>query len=136
MGDNIEREGERERDAKRKKDKGMPKMLCLGCELLVCPLPVRVQAFENTLKSWEDKLKYDKLPLRPHLYSQQSVDLATEEEVALVQLVARAADELITRYTQIRDHLISLHSTLLSVLYLEYCTCTNPLSISSQNSAL
>uniref|UniRef100_A0A8C7I042 Diacylglycerol kinase n=1 Tax=Oncorhynchus kisutch TaxID=8019 RepID=A0A8C7I042_ONCKI len=57
----------------------------------------RDRAFENTLKSWEDKLKYDKLPLRPHLYSQQSVDLATEEEVALVQLVARAADELITR---------------------------------------
>ncbi|XP_070293628.1 diacylglycerol kinase eta [Salvelinus sp. IW2-2015] len=57
----------------------------------------RDRAFENTLKSWEDKLKYDKLPLRPHLYPQQSVDLATEEEVALVQLVARAADELITR---------------------------------------
>uniref|UniRef100_A0A8C7CKC2 Diacylglycerol kinase n=1 Tax=Oncorhynchus kisutch TaxID=8019 RepID=A0A8C7CKC2_ONCKI len=57
----------------------------------------RDRAFENTLKSWEDKLKYDKLPLRSHLYSQQSVDLATEEEVALVQLVARAADDLITR---------------------------------------
>ncbi|KAL0985590.1 hypothetical protein UPYG_G00159090 [Umbra pygmaea] len=57
----------------------------------------RDRAFENTLKSWEDKLKYDKLPLRPHLYSQTSVDLATEEEVALVQLCARAADELITR---------------------------------------
>uniref|UniRef100_A0A8K9XP80 Diacylglycerol kinase n=1 Tax=Oncorhynchus mykiss TaxID=8022 RepID=A0A8K9XP80_ONCMY len=56
----------------------------------------RDRAFENTLKSWEDKLKYDKLPLRSHLYS-QSVDLATEEEVALVQLVARAADDLITR---------------------------------------
>ncbi|XP_014019922.1 diacylglycerol kinase eta isoform X5 [Salmo salar] len=57
----------------------------------------RDRAFENTLKSWEDKLKYDKLPLRAHFYSQLSVDLATEEEVALVQLVARAADELITR---------------------------------------
>uniref|UniRef100_A0A673XMQ6 Diacylglycerol kinase n=1 Tax=Salmo trutta TaxID=8032 RepID=A0A673XMQ6_SALTR len=57
----------------------------------------RDRAFENTLKSWEDKLRYDKLPLRSHLYSQQSVDLATEEEVALVQLVARAADDLITR---------------------------------------
>ncbi|KAA8593113.1 hypothetical protein FQN60_018568 [Etheostoma spectabile] len=54
-------------------------------------------AFENTLKSWEDKLKYDKPPLRPHLYSQQSVDLATEEEAALVQMCARAAEELITR---------------------------------------
>ncbi|XP_051937694.1 diacylglycerol kinase eta isoform X3 [Hippocampus zosterae] len=57
----------------------------------------RDRAFENTLKSWEDKLKYDKPPLRPHLYSQQSVDLATEEEAATVQLCARAAEELITR---------------------------------------
>ncbi|XP_013769386.1 diacylglycerol kinase eta [Pundamilia nyererei] len=55
------------------------------------------QAFENTLKSWEDKLKYDKPPLRPHLYPQQSVDLATEEEAGLVQMCARAAEELITR---------------------------------------
>uniref|UniRef100_A0A8C4P1D3 Diacylglycerol kinase n=1 Tax=Dicentrarchus labrax TaxID=13489 RepID=A0A8C4P1D3_DICLA len=57
----------------------------------------RDRAFENTLKSWEDKLKYDKPPLRPHLYPQQSVDLATEEEAALVQMCARAAEELITR---------------------------------------
>lgn len=57
------------------------------------------QAFESTLKSWEDKLKYDKPPLRPHLYPQQSVDLATEEEAGLVQMCARAAEELITRYT-------------------------------------
>ncbi|XP_062313077.1 diacylglycerol kinase eta isoform X1 [Osmerus eperlanus] len=57
----------------------------------------RDRAFENTLKSWEDKLKYDKPPIRPHLYPQQSVDLATEEEAALIQLCARAAEELITR---------------------------------------
>ncbi|XP_041924904.1 diacylglycerol kinase eta isoform X2 [Alosa sapidissima] len=57
----------------------------------------RDRAFENTLKSWEDKLKYDKPPLRPHLYPQQSVDLATEEEVTLIQICARAAEELITR---------------------------------------
>uniref|UniRef100_A0A8D3BRJ9 Diacylglycerol kinase n=1 Tax=Scophthalmus maximus TaxID=52904 RepID=A0A8D3BRJ9_SCOMX len=57
----------------------------------------RDRAFENTLKSWEDKLKYDKAPLRPHLYPQQSVDLATEEEAALVQMCARATEELITR---------------------------------------
>ncbi|XP_053732326.1 diacylglycerol kinase eta isoform X5 [Synchiropus splendidus] len=57
----------------------------------------RDRAFENTLKSWEDKLKYDKPPLRPHLYPQQSVDLATDEEVSLVQMCARAAEELITR---------------------------------------
>ncbi|KAI4790210.1 hypothetical protein KUCAC02_034771 [Chaenocephalus aceratus] len=43
----------------------------------------RDRAFENTLK--------------PHLYPQQSVDLATEEEAAQVQLCARAAEELITR---------------------------------------
>ncbi|XP_029967155.1 diacylglycerol kinase eta isoform X2 [Salarias fasciatus] len=57
----------------------------------------RDRAFENTLKSWEDKLKYDKPPLRPHLYPQQSVDLATEEEAALLQACARASEELITR---------------------------------------
>uniref|UniRef100_A0A668AQH4 Diacylglycerol kinase, eta n=1 Tax=Myripristis murdjan TaxID=586833 RepID=A0A668AQH4_9TELE len=57
----------------------------------------RDRAFENTLKSWEDKCKYDKPPLRPHLYPQQSVDLATEEEATLVQMCARAAEELITR---------------------------------------
>uniref|UniRef100_A0A8C5N813 Diacylglycerol kinase n=1 Tax=Gouania willdenowi TaxID=441366 RepID=A0A8C5N813_GOUWI len=57
----------------------------------------RDRAFENTLKSWEDKLKYDKPPLRPHLYPQQSVDLASEEEAAVVQTCARASEELITR---------------------------------------
>uniref|UniRef100_A0A8B9HVY2 Diacylglycerol kinase n=1 Tax=Astyanax mexicanus TaxID=7994 RepID=A0A8B9HVY2_ASTMX len=57
----------------------------------------RDRAFENTLKSWEDKLKYDKPPLRPHLYPQHSVDLATEEEATLIQMCARAAEELITR---------------------------------------
>uniref|UniRef100_A0A3Q1B428 Diacylglycerol kinase n=1 Tax=Amphiprion ocellaris TaxID=80972 RepID=A0A3Q1B428_AMPOC len=60
-------------------------------------IKIKFQAFENTLKSWEDKLKYDKPPLRPHLYPQQSVDLATEEEASLVQMCARAAEELITR---------------------------------------
>ncbi|KAL2081738.1 hypothetical protein ACEWY4_023591 [Coilia grayii] len=57
----------------------------------------RDRAFESTLKSWEDKLKYDKPPLRPHLYSQYSVDLASEEETTLIQMCARAAEELITR---------------------------------------
>uniref|UniRef100_A0AAY4BJ71 Diacylglycerol kinase n=1 Tax=Denticeps clupeoides TaxID=299321 RepID=A0AAY4BJ71_9TELE len=52
----------------------------------------RDRAFENTLKSWEDKLKYDKPPLRPHLYPQQSVDLATEEEATLIQMCARQLD--------------------------------------------
>ncbi|KAG7262707.1 hypothetical protein CRUP_006137 [Coryphaenoides rupestris] len=57
----------------------------------------RDRAFENTLKSWEDKLKYERPPLRPHLYPQQSVDLASEEETALLQACARGAEELITR---------------------------------------
>ncbi|KAM9320682.1 diacylglycerol kinase eta [Gastrophryne carolinensis] len=59
----------------------------------------RDRAFENTLKSWEDKQKYDscKPALRPHLYSPQAVDLATDEEVALIHLCSQAAEELITR---------------------------------------
>nr|DBA33019.1 TPA: hypothetical protein GDO54_000756 [Pyxicephalus adspersus] len=59
----------------------------------------RDRAFENTLKSWEDKQKYDscKPALRPHLYSPQAVDLASEEEVTLIHLCSQAAEELITR---------------------------------------
>ncbi|KAM4699535.1 diacylglycerol kinase eta isoform 1-T1 [Discoglossus pictus] len=59
----------------------------------------RDRAFENTLKSWEDKQKYDscKLPLRSHLYPQQAVDLASDEEVALIHRCSQAAEELITR---------------------------------------
>ncbi|XP_016280514.1 diacylglycerol kinase eta isoform X7 [Monodelphis domestica] len=59
----------------------------------------RDRAFENTLKSWEDKQKYDagKVPPRPQQYLQQAVDLATEEEVNLMQHCSQAAEELITR---------------------------------------
>ncbi|XP_065437255.1 diacylglycerol kinase eta isoform X2 [Chrysemys picta bellii] len=59
----------------------------------------RDRAFENTLKSWEDKQKYDscKPVLRSHLYPQQAVELAMEEEVAQIQLCSQAAEELITR---------------------------------------
>ncbi|XP_052005043.1 diacylglycerol kinase eta-like isoform X1 [Xyrauchen texanus] len=64
----------------------------------------RDRAFENTLKSWEDKLKYDKPPLRPHLYPQQSVDLATEEEAALIQMCARATEDLITRICEAAEN--------------------------------
>ncbi|XP_061679957.1 diacylglycerol kinase eta isoform X7 [Syngnathoides biaculeatus] len=60
----------------------------------------RDRAFENTLKSWEDKLKFDKPPPRPHLYPQHSVDLAGEDEAAAVRSCARAAEELITRICQ------------------------------------
>uniref|UniRef100_A0A8C9W054 Diacylglycerol kinase n=1 Tax=Scleropages formosus TaxID=113540 RepID=A0A8C9W054_SCLFO len=56
----------------------------------------RDRAFENTLKSWEDKMKCDKPPVRPHTFPQQPFDLATEEEAALIQMCARAAEDLIT----------------------------------------
>uniref|UniRef100_A0A8C3KYJ9 Diacylglycerol kinase n=1 Tax=Chrysolophus pictus TaxID=9089 RepID=A0A8C3KYJ9_CHRPC len=64
----------------------------------------RDRAFENTLKSWEDKQKYDscKSVIRSPLYPQQAVELATEEEVTQVQLCSQAAEELITRYNRIR----------------------------------
>uniref|UniRef100_A0A8C5PXQ1 Diacylglycerol kinase n=1 Tax=Leptobrachium leishanense TaxID=445787 RepID=A0A8C5PXQ1_9ANUR len=59
----------------------------------------RDRAFENTLKSWEDKQKCDscKPAIRPLLYSPQAVDLASEEEVGLVHQCSQAAEELITR---------------------------------------
>uniref|UniRef100_A0A452HII3 Diacylglycerol kinase n=1 Tax=Gopherus agassizii TaxID=38772 RepID=A0A452HII3_9SAUR len=62
----------------------------------------RDRAFENTLKSWEDKQKYDscKPVLRSHLYPQQAVELAMEEEVTQIQLCSQAAEELITRYNR------------------------------------
>uniref|UniRef100_A0A8C3KSM1 Diacylglycerol kinase n=1 Tax=Calidris pygmaea TaxID=425635 RepID=A0A8C3KSM1_9CHAR len=52
----------------------------------------RDRAFENTLKSWEDKQKYDscKPVIRSPLYPQQAVELATEEEVAQIQLCSQA----------------------------------------------
>uniref|UniRef100_A0A8C5XJM9 Diacylglycerol kinase n=1 Tax=Microcebus murinus TaxID=30608 RepID=A0A8C5XJM9_MICMU len=58
----------------------------------------RDRAFENTLKSWEDKQKCDsgKPVLRTHLYIHPN-DLATEE-VSQMQLCSQAAEELITRY--------------------------------------
>uniref|UniRef100_A0A803V900 Diacylglycerol kinase n=1 Tax=Ficedula albicollis TaxID=59894 RepID=A0A803V900_FICAL len=67
----------------------------------------RDRAFENTLKSWEDKQKYDscKPVIRSPLYPQQAVELATEEEVAQIQLCSQAAEELITRYSQINKDL-------------------------------
>ncbi|XP_075865532.1 diacylglycerol kinase eta isoform X2 [Microcebus murinus] len=57
----------------------------------------RDRAFENTLKSWEDKQKCDsgKPVLRTHLYIHPN-DLATEE-VSQMQLCSQAAEELITR---------------------------------------
>ncbi|NWR91424.1 DGKH kinase, partial [Furnarius figulus] len=59
----------------------------------------RDRAFENTLKSWEDKQKYDscKPVIRSPLCPQQAVELAAEEEVAQIQLCSQAAEELITR---------------------------------------
>ncbi|VTJ74678.1 Hypothetical predicted protein [Marmota monax] len=59
---------------------------------------VQLEAFESTLKSWEDKQKCDtgKTVLRTHLFIQHAVDLATEE-VSQMQLCSQAAEELITR---------------------------------------
>lgn len=61
------------------------------------------QAFESTLKSWEDKQKCDscKPILRSPVYPQQAVELATEEEASQIQLCSQAAKELITRYWEI-----------------------------------
>ncbi|XP_006837673.1 PREDICTED: diacylglycerol kinase eta isoform X2 [Chrysochloris asiatica] len=58
----------------------------------------RDRAFESTLKSWEDKQKYDsgKSVIRTHLYIHHAVDLATEE-ASQMQLCSQAAEELITR---------------------------------------
>ncbi|KAM6178210.1 diacylglycerol kinase eta [Rhynchocyon petersi] len=58
----------------------------------------RDRAFENTLKSWEDKQKGDsgKPVIRTHLYIHHAMDLATEE-VSQMQLCSQAAEELITR---------------------------------------
>uniref|UniRef100_A0A8C4KC73 Diacylglycerol kinase n=1 Tax=Dromaius novaehollandiae TaxID=8790 RepID=A0A8C4KC73_DRONO len=79
----------------------------------------RDRAFENTLKSWEDKQKYDscKPVIRSPLYPQQAVELATEEEVAQIQLCSQAAEELITRYSKINKFGLHGNSTLFSTLF-------------------
>lgn len=62
--------------------------------------PVSLQAFESTLKSWEDKQKgegYRGSP-RPRLSSQQSMEYLTEEEFVQLQRLAQATDTLIDRY--------------------------------------
>ncbi|NXC68218.1 DGKD kinase, partial [Anhinga anhinga] len=59
----------------------------------------RDRAFENTLKSWEDKQKGEsyRAAARPRLSSQQSMEYLTEEESSLLQQVSRVAETLITR---------------------------------------
>lgn len=81
------------------------------------------QAFENTLKSWEDKQKYDscKSVIRSPLYPQQAVELATEEEVTQVQLCSQAAEELITRYIKIRK--LSLATCIPRLNHSYQCMC-------------
>lgn len=58
-----------------------------------------LQAFESTLKSWEDKQKGEsyRAAARPRLSSQQSMEYLTEEESNLLQQVSRVAETLITR---------------------------------------
>lgn len=57
------------------------------------------QAFESTLKSWEDKQKGEsyRTAARPRLSSQQSMEYLTEEESSLLQQVSRVAETLIAR---------------------------------------
>ncbi|OCT67227.1 diacylglycerol kinase eta isoform X3 [Xenopus laevis] len=59
----------------------------------------RDRAFENTLKSWEDKRKGDnyRAMSRPRLHSQQSMEYLTEEEFAQLQHLANSAENLISR---------------------------------------
>ncbi|XP_046706795.1 diacylglycerol kinase eta isoform X2 [Silurus meridionalis] len=62
----------------------------------------RDRAFESTLKSWEDKRKYDSCrPTRPRLNSQQSMEYLTEEECAQVQQLGLVADSLINRIREV-----------------------------------
>lgn len=56
------------------------------------------QAFESTLKSWEDKRKIESYRAsRPRLNSQQSMEYLTEEECAQVQQLGLVADALISK---------------------------------------
>lgn len=58
-----------------------------------------LQAFESTLKSWEDKQKGEgyRSTSRPRLSSQQSMEYLTEEELAQMQQLAQATETLISR---------------------------------------
>lgn len=58
-----------------------------------------LQAFESTLKSWEDKQKGEsyRAAARPRLSSQQSMEYLTEEESSLLQQVSQVAETLIAR---------------------------------------
>lgn len=64
------------------------------------------QAFESTLKSWEDKQKGEsyRAAARPRLSSQQSMEYLTEEESSLLQQVSRVAETLIARSGWRRGH--------------------------------
>lgn len=57
------------------------------------------QAFESTLKSWEDKQKGEsyRAATRPRLSSQQSMEYLTEEESSLLQQLSRVTETLIAR---------------------------------------
>ncbi|XP_062441039.1 diacylglycerol kinase kappa isoform X3 [Rhea pennata] len=59
----------------------------------------RDRAFENTLKSWEDKQKGEsyRAATRPRLSSQQSMEYLTDEEAALLLQVSQVAETLIAR---------------------------------------
>ncbi|XP_030635538.1 diacylglycerol kinase delta [Chanos chanos] len=64
----------------------------------------RDRAFENTLKSWEDKRKCDVYrSSRPRLNSQQSMEYLTEEECSQVQQLGLVADTLINRIREVAN---------------------------------
>lgn len=66
------------------------------------------QAFESTLKSWEDKRKIESYRAsRPRLNSQQSMEYLTEEECAQVQQLGIVADTLISKSVPPRFALMS-----------------------------
>lgn len=60
---------------------------------------VSPQAFESTLKSWEDKQKGEayRAPSRLRLSSQQSMEYLMEEEAAQMQQLVQATETLISR---------------------------------------
>ncbi|XP_023693001.1 diacylglycerol kinase delta-like isoform X2 [Paramormyrops kingsleyae] len=77
----------------------------------------RDRAFENTLKSWEDKRKGEIYRSgRPRLDSQQSMEYLTEEESAQMQQLGQAANALISRIREVAKTQKSLEQELAHVV--------------------
>lgn len=83
----------------------------LNIEDQFCRLFLSGQAFESTLKSWEDKRKIDSYrAARPRLNSQQSMEYLTEEECAQVQQLGIVADTLINKYAPLASSVFTVTS--------------------------